>query len=271
MNFSRQLLPDQFVNRVTRSCSSRFSLDQGPRLNRRHFLGGLLALGGVAAGAAIANDYYPLAGLSDDLVTSTGERRLHRLPDGSRLLLDARTRINLSLDGSEHVLHLLEGALALTIQPDSPASFLIRTAEGTIRLHGPRVMVRQQVRRTLVAASDNEVEIQTASGTLALIPAGVGVRFDKTHVSCRSGLLADAAWETGWIDARNRPLADVIAALRPYRQGSLQISVAAGGLLANGLYPLDDTDAALRALETDMPIQIRRITPWFTSIGLASA
>ena len=73
--------------------------------------------------------------------------------------------------------------------------------------------------------------------------------------------MAEAAWEAGWIDVRGRPLAEVIAALRPYRSGSLRISMAAGGLPVSGHFPLDDTDAALRSLQESMPIHIRRYTP----------
>ncbi|MGN6579295.1 MAG: FecR domain-containing protein [Bordetella sp.] len=244
----------------------------GPRLDRRHILGSLLALSGAAAGVSIANAYYPLAGLSDDMATATGERRLHRLPDGSRLLLNARTRVDLSFTAQARALHLREGALSLTAQPDAARPFVIHTNEGIVRPAGARVMVRQQMRRTLVVAPDSAVEIATANGARATLPAGTGTRFDSIVIGDpRPDLLADAAWETGWIDVHDRPLLEVVDALRPYRKGPLSISAAAGGLLANGRYPLDDSDAALRALQSDMPIRIHRIARWYTSIDLAPA
>lgn len=241
-------------------------------LGRRHALGGLLGLGGIAAGVTITDAYYPLAGLFDDLVTPTGKRRLHRLPDGSQLLLNARTRVDLSFTAKERTLRLREGAVSLTAQPDAERPFLIRTNEGVVRPSGSRVMVRQQMRRTLVVAPDSDVEIATAAGARTTLPAGTGTRFDSILVGDpRPDLLADIAWETGWIDVQDRPLLEVIDALRPYREGPLYISAAAGGLLASGRYPLDDSDAALRALQVDMPIRIRRITPWYTSVDLAPA
>lgn len=275
MNFSQQLFSDQVVNWLMLLRFGRAGLPHRggePRLDRRHALGGLLALGGVAAGVAAANAYYPLAGLSNDLVTPTGARRLHRLPDGSQLLLNARTRVDLRYTAKERVLRLHEGAVSLTARPDAARPFLIRTSEGVIRPSGSRVMVRQQMRRTLVVAPDNEVEIATATGARALLPAGTGTRFDNVLIGDpRPDLLADIAWETGWIDVHDRPLLEVIDALRPYREGPLCISAAAGGLLASGRYPLDDSDAALRALQTEMPIRVRRITPWYTSVDLVQA
>ncbi|KAG0735494.1 hypothetical protein G6F24_018687 [Rhizopus arrhizus] len=86
----------------------------------------------------------------------------------------------------------------------------------------------------------------------------------------RAELMAEAAWESGWVDASGRPLAEVIAALRPYRTGTLRLSRAAGGLPVSGHFPLDDTNAALATLEDMMPISVRRFTPWFVSINVAA-
>jgi transmembrane sensor len=242
-------------------------------INRRRLLGGLLTLGGTAvAGTAVVNTYFPLAGLANDVATQTGQRRLYTLDDGTQMLLDARTRINLA--GTEHsyTVQLLEGAVSLTLPPDSTRSVHVRTAEGMVRLLGPHAMVRQQARRTLAVATSNPLEIETMAGARATIPPGSGARFGVTRIGePRADLLLANAWKNGWIEARDLPLMEVIASLRPYRKGLLRITTAAGGLLAHGTYPLDDTDAALRALEASLPIQVRRITPWFTSIDVVSA
>ncbi|MFQ6711242.1 iron dicitrate transport regulator FecR, partial [Bordetella pertussis] len=68
-----------------------------------------------------------------------------------------------------------------------------------------------------------------------------------------------------------RPLADVVAAMRPYRRGTLRVSMAAGGLPVSGTFPLDDSDATLVALQASVPIRVTRLTPWFVSIGVATA
>ncbi|KAK80723.1 hypothetical protein L573_0882, partial [Bordetella holmesii H620] len=63
-------------------------------------------------------------------------------------------------------------------------------------------------------------------------------------------------------------LGEIVAALRPYRHGTLRVSMAAGGLPVTGMYPLDDPEAALQALSERMPIAIKRLTPWFVSINV---
>jgi transmembrane sensor len=194
------------------------------------------------------------------------------LSDGSQMLLDARSRVQLDFAGAARNVRLLEGAITVSVAHDPNRPFIVTTDQGTVRALGTRFMVRQQARRSLVVVHEHEVEVETLAKTRAVVGAGMGARFDDSRVdSPRSELLADAAWETGWIAVRNRPLAEVVAALRPYRSGILRVSMAAGGLLVTGQFPLDDSEATLNALEQSMPVSIRRITPWLVTIDVASA
>lgn len=246
--------------------------EERPTLSRRGFLAGALILGvGVAGATALHSLSDTFERLRADASTPTGERRSYALPDGSQMLLDARSRIDLEYTANERVLHLIEGAVSVTVQPDPSRPFFVRTAEGTVRALGPRLMVRQQACRSLVVTPHNEVEVETLTGAREIVPAGTGARFDSVRIGQpRPDLAGDAAWERGWIEVRNRPLAEVVAALRPYRQGVLRVTSSAGGLPVSGNYSLDDTDATLQALETAMPIQVRRFTPWFVSIEVSS-
>jgi transmembrane sensor len=239
---------------------------------RRRVLGaGAGVLIAIVAGTAL-NEVYPLHNLAADAATATGERRLYQLSDGSQMLLDARSRVRLDFAGDVRNVRLLEGAVTVSVALDPNRPFLVTTEQGTVRALGTRFMVRQQARRTLVVVHEHEVEIETLAKARGVVGAGMGARFDDARVDApRSELVADAAWETGWIAVRNRPLAEVIAALRPYRSGMLRLSMAAGGLLVTGQFPLDDTDATLNALEQTMPVSIRRMTPWVVMIDVLSA
>jgi transmembrane sensor len=239
---------------------------------RRRLLVGSGALAATIVGATAVNELYPLRNLAADAATSTGERRQYLLSDGSQMLLDARSRVQLDFAGAQRNVRLLEGAVTVSVAHDPNRPFYVITDQGSVRSLGTRYMVRQQMRRSLVVVHEHEVEIETLAKTRTVLGAGMGARFDDVQIgSPRAELLADAAWETGWIAVRNRPLADVVAALRPYRSGLLRISMAAGGLPVTGQFPLDDTDAALDALMRSMPINVRRLTPWFVSIDVLSA
>jgi len=239
---------------------------------RRRLLAGGAAVGAMLAGAVALNDKYPLRNFTADAATGTGERRHYLLSDGSYMLLDARSRVELDFAGSQRLVKLIEGAATVSVAQDPGRPFAVATAQGVVRAVGTRYMVRQQMRRTLVVVHEHEVEIETHAQSRAVVPAGTGARFDAFQVDQpRSELVADAAWETGWIAVRNRPLGQVIAALRPYRAGVLRVSMAAGGLPVTGQFPLDDTEAALETLRRTMPIAIRRLSPWFTAIDVLPA
>ena len=154
-------------------------------------------------------------------------------------------------------MRLLDSAVTVSVAPDARRPFLVQTAEGTVRALGTRYMVRQQAQRTVVVVHEHEVEVETMSGAHGTVRAGTGARFDASRMDTpRAELMAEAAWEAGWVEARGRPLAEVIAALRPYRSGTLRVSMAAGGLPVSGHFPLDDTDAALDTLKDMMPIHV---------------
>jgi transmembrane sensor len=239
---------------------------------RRRFLTSGAAVAAAVVGSVALNEVYPLHNLTADAATATGERRLYMLSDGSQMLLDARSRVRLDFVGSARNVRLLEGAITVSVAHDPNRPFIVTTDQGTVRALGTRFMVRQQARRSLVVVHEHEVEIETLTKARGVVSAGMGARFDDARVdSPRPELLADAAWETGWIAVRNRPLAEVVAALRPYRSGLLRVSVAAGGLLVTGQFPLDDTDATLNTLEQSMPVSVRRITPWLVTIDVLSA
>lgn len=239
--------------------------------SRRRFLAGGLALACTGAFAGyVGNAYYPLSSVAADAATPTGQRRRYMLSDGSQLLLDARSRVNLDFTPAYRQVRLLDGAVTVAVAPDARRPFLVQTAQGTVRALGTRYMVRQQAQRTVVVVHEHEVEVETMAGAHGVVRAGTGARFDAARMDTpRAELTAEAAWENGWVDARGRPLAEVIAALRPYRSGALRVSMAAGGLPVYGHFPLDNTDAALSALQESMPIEVRRYTPWFVSINVA--
>ncbi|WP_233161380.1 MULTISPECIES: FecR domain-containing protein [unclassified Achromobacter] len=239
--------------------------------SRRRLLAGGGALAAGLVGMSVANELYPLKNLSADAATATGERRQYLLSDGSQILLDARTRIELDFAGASRNVRLLEGAVTVSVARDPNRPFYIHTEQGSVRSLGTRYMVRQQMRRSLVVVHEHEVEVVTSNQARATVGAGTGARFDDMQIDTpRPELMADAAWETGWIAVRNRPLADIVAALRPYRSGLLRVSMAAGGLLVTGQFPLDDSDATLDTLARTIPITIKRL-PWLVSIDVLQA
>jgi transmembrane sensor len=231
---------------------------------------GLATVTGVAL--LIADTRYPLHNFFAYMASGTGERRQFQLADGSDLLLDARSRVNIDFTHERRNIQLLAGAMSVEVAAHAGRPLTVHTLHGTVRALGTRFMVRQEAGRSLVVVQKHSVVVATLAGLQRTIEAGCGVRFDAAQVDLpRPELLADAAWQGGVIEVNNRPLMQVIAALRPYYKGVLRVSTAAGGLCVKGRYALDHVEGSLRALREQLPITVRRITPWLIFVDVAAA
>lgn len=243
------------------------------RPSRRRVLLSAAGLLGVAAGGGwMANRITPLANLVADLGTATGERRRYTLPDGSALMLDARSRVDLDFAEGARIVRLLEGAVAVQPRAGLGAPFVIVTPHGHVSSTGAGSMVRLQMAHTLAVALQSSVEIVTRSRERLSLVAGQGARYGADWIDAPNpALQAAAAWRDGWLEAHDMPLGEVIAALGQYRAGILQVSEAAAAVRVSGLFPLDDTDRALSALVHTVPISVTRHTRWYTRIALREA
>jgi transmembrane sensor len=229
---------------------------------RRRLLRGALGLGGVAAGAAlIADRHGPIAQLTADLRTGTGERRDFALPDGSRLTLDARSAADLDFRAGHRTVTLRQGALiaqAAPVRHGDDAPFIVRTPHGTLRALGTGFVVRLDAAHSQVGMLEHSVEIRTAQGRRETLAEGRSARFDAHAIAFTDDTpTASAAWRHGMLEAHDQTLGDVVQTLRAYRAGFVRITPDAAALRVYGTYALDDTDRALTALGETLPLNIR--------------
>ncbi|MEJ5152414.1 FecR domain-containing protein [Comamonas sp. MYb396] len=229
--------------------------------SRRRLLSGALAIGGVSAGALLLADrQMPWRQMTADLRTGTGERHAFTLPDGSELLLDARSAVDLDFSESRRRVALRQGALLVQAQPASNglAPFEVLSRHGRIQALGTRFTVRLQESCTRVGMLEHATRLTTAAGASQVLDEGHSARFDTLSIDADdTNPQAEAAWQRGMLEVHNRPLGEVVQALRAYRRGFVRISAQAAALRVYGNYALDDSDRALDALAATLPITVR--------------
>ncbi|MBB1625997.1 FecR domain-containing protein [Achromobacter sp. UMC71] len=238
---------------------------------RRVLLNAAGLVGAAVAGAWAANRVSPLGNLVADLGTSTGERREFTLPDGSLLTLDARSRVDLEFTAQARRVRLLEGALIVQPHAGHPALFDVHTPHGQVRSAGAGCMVRLEPQASLAVALQSRIEVLPRKAERLTLAAGEGARFGDAWADRPLRMEDAASWREGWLKARDQPLGEIAAALGRYRTDLLRVSPQAAALAVSGLYPLDDTDRALSALEHTLPIKVSRYTRWLTLIDVRSA
>ena len=228
---------------------------------RRRLLRGALGVAGISLAAGWAGrETGLLPDWQADLRTATAERRRHRRADGSELLLDARSSVDLRFSAAERGVRLRQGQLIASVQPGT-APFVVHTAQGSVRALGTRFMVRQAQGRSLAVVLAHSVELATREGLQRhVLRAGEAAWIDSAGIAPLPALAwaeGAADWQRGRLVAQDQPLAEVVEALRPYRRGLLQLSAEAARLRVSGSYPLDDTDACLQLLAETLPIAVR--------------
>jgi len=240
----------------------------GRRSALRSTLGAVLA--SVGGGLLWSHVQKPLSALASDFSTSTGERRVFALADGSRLWLNARSVVDQSFDSTARRLYLRAGEMIIEVSKDTgKRPFIVYTAQGSIQALGTRFLVRQDEGSSLVAVLHSAVRITPLQGEAQTLPLGHSARLTNQGV-LHETLPAQAvsAWEDGFIEVHDRPLQDIVDALRPYHPGMLRISPQAARLRVTGSFPLDDGNRTLDALARVLPITVRRHAGWWVSIDL---
>lgn len=239
---------------------------------RRKLLGSGLAVVLAGLGTSwLASRHTPFPALVADLHTGTGERLQQQLADGSTLLLDAGSAVDIAFSSTQRLVQLREGALIAQVSrlPGVLRPFTVQSAQGTAQALGTRFMVRQQSGSTLVQVLEHSVRITTASGQQRSLQQGESAQFTDTQITLLEPGSAPAAWADGLIDVRNQPLGEVIDALRPYQPGLLRISPEAAQLRIFGVFALEHPRQVLQDLVDTHPIRVRHWGQWLTLIDLA--
>lgn len=248
-------------------------LDRPARRQAIRALGAMLVLGPAAVAGWRG---LPWREWTADVRSATGERRQLDLADGTRLVLNTATAVDIQISARERVLWLRAGEILLTTGRDpSPVyrPFIVRTAQGTIRALGTRFMVRDDGGAIRVAVFEGAVRIQPEGRGVevaaAILEAGQQTGFTADAIEPASAAdPASTSWEQGMLTVRNGRLADLVDELGGYRRGVLRCDPAVAGLRVSGAFPLADIDGSLRLLEKTLPVRIRRVTPfWITVAG----
>lgn len=246
----------------------RKTLSRLPQSERRRILQ-TLGIAAVAGPLSVALwREQPWAEWSADLQTATGEQHTYTLTDGTRLVLNTATAVNVSFDDMQRHLHLLRGEIMVTTGEDTlHRPFRVSSADGCIRPIGTRYTVRQENEGTHVAVFEGAVEITTQNDHHHRLEAGEQLRFTTSALEKTRSLDANTGlWERGMLLAQDMRLADWVAEISRYRRGVLRCSRSVAELRISGAFPLTNTDAALDMLTKTRPVVMRRLTSYWISL-----
>jgi transmembrane sensor len=240
-----------------------------PSPSRRKLLQGTL---GAVIAVGLSGYVLKRSGLLDllnaDLSTDIGHRRQITLADGSALTLDARSAVDVNFTADTRAIRLLRGQMFIRVAHDTVRPLVVSTRDGMLTALGTAFCVRLCDAGSRVAVTDSRVLARPLTGDAMTIATGSVALMQEDGVRVLDALQADAeiTWLKGYVTAINRPLGEVVEALRPYLPGFIALSPDAESLRVTGLFLLDDIAATLRQIAQTLPVAVTFHTDYLIRI-----
>lgn len=246
----------------------------GARWFRRlvpHAFAAMLALG-VLGGGWVGWDHWQRQPVfSQQFATARGQQMEARLPDGSRMQMDAATQADVTLYRHRREVVLPEGQVVFHVQGDAARPFDVLAGGARITVVGTTFAVRytpslgsQAVQVTVL---EGKVRVAPAHGDVAILEARDLVPGQTVSADAQGhlGAVTAAAPATAapWLSARasfeNTALASVLAELRRYGDLPLRLGDASvGALPVTASVDLRDIGAFVRSLPQVLPVRLQQ-------------
>lgn len=222
------------------------------RPNRRILIGGIVAALLLAVGLNrpfLRNDQMP----AQIYATAAGEIRDVSLADGSQVVMNGASRMEVRISDRTRDVRLLSGEAFFNVTRDVGRPFSVYAGEGRASVLGTRFDVALDDERVELAVEHGLVRFQPADGKHdgELVHAGYRSTLDQNGISAPSAFDAQSllAWREGWLEVNNMPLAQLLPKIRRWSDKSIILSdPTLGSRRISGRFPLSDTQSLLENL-----------------------
>jgi transmembrane sensor len=157
--------------------------------------------------------------------TGIGELRTVTLADGSKVELNARSRINVRFSDSRRYIELLEGQVLFSVAKDAARPFIVRSGSTDVKAVGTQFDVNRKPTGTVVTVFEGSVAVSQAATTdrVTSVPAvsdvprvmlspgdQVTVTTGTITPAKKANLAQATAWTEGLLMFDSAPLSEVV-------------------------------------------------------------
>lgn len=241
------------------------ALTRPARATRRRLLKTLALLGVAGGGAWLAwqqqHQWQPLLA---QYRTKHGERRRVTLEDGTQLVLNSNTALDVRYDARERRIQLLDGEILVTTGQDTlHRPFFVQTPQGLAQALGTHYRVRLLDEASEVDVYEGQVKLMPAlqRNDAVVLQAGQSSRLSKNGVGAVQRVNTHAAaWQDGMLVASHMRLDDFVQELNRYSQQPILCAPEVAALRLSGSYPLNDIERVLQTLPNALPVSIETVS-----------
>jgi transmembrane sensor len=237
---------------------------------------------GMAAAAAILlmviSGTWWLAAGPDIYQTGVGERQVVRLEDGSRVSLDASSRVLVAYSSDRRALTLERGRAKFDVAKDPLRPFTVTAGQKTVVATGTAFSVELLGDQVRVFLYEGHVSVLSRPNVdEPAVPVRLARRNVPAEQSLKPGaeLVADMgsasavvapadverslSWEAGRLSFTDEPLSSAVERVNRYTDTPVVIGDAAAGRhIINGVFDAGDTGSFVSGVVSLYPISVRR-------------
>tara|TARA_R110000744_G_scaffold67191_5_gene137068 strand:+ start:121 stop:1173 length:1053 start_codon:yes stop_codon:yes gene_type:complete len=213
--------------------------------------------------------------------TQIGEQKNIILTDGSEILLNTNSMVEVSYSREQRNITLLHGEANFGVAPDKSRPFTVKAGSGDIRALGTNFSVRLDGNLVNVLISHGTVRVRAKeklnevpktdqtgyrSRNEVIVGAGNNVVFDDYEVESveresDKSIAKKLYWRKGFLSFDDEPLSDVIAELSRYTNLNIVIADASiQSMKVGGFYPIDNLETVFTTLELNLGLKVKKMS-----------
>lgn len=207
-----------------------------------------------------------------DYQTATGEIRTVQLADGTQIILNTGTAIDVTFDNQQRLIQLHHGEIEVITGHHAgyqDHDLFVFTTHGRIQALGTQFTVRQNKNDTRVSVSEGAVEITAKyhPAQAMQLQAGDQGYFSSANIGEMEPIQPTVnSWQHGVLVAEQMRVAEFCAELARYRKGILRCDPRVADLQVSGVFSVTDTDKALHNLTLALPVKVVYRTGFWVSV-----
>lgn len=241
--------------------------EQQPTKARRNVLKSLAGIGVISSSSWLAWQYSPAGLMLADHFTHTGQVREVKLADGSTVMLNSASAINIDFSPVERRISLQQGEIMIsTNSTNDIRPFVVQTRQGSLKPLGTRFSVQQQKDRTILSVYEHQVKVNLPNKQQTICTAGNKLSFTQTHFESDIPIVdGEDAWLQQKLIINDMPLDLFLNQLARYRPGVIRVEPQLAKYHISGTFDVTNTDQALIAVSRLFPVAVTfRSRYWVT-------
>ena len=203
-----------------------------------------------------------------EYATAIGQRRTVALPDGSTLVLDTNSDVQVRYDGKARNVDLLRGRVQFHVKSNARWPFVVHVQGGTVTDVGTTFQVGLDGDKADVALLEGRVDVATQRDGRRLqasLQPGQQLEFDRAGIIGPVqplDMTAAKGWTSGKLYVDNWRLPALLAEMNRYSTTQLEIGdPSLDDLRISGVFRADDPGTLLLVLQQGWSIHARRVDP----------